>query len=122
VGVRFVIDEHLRVILLGTIRRHNTTGGRPIDATEVGEPPDLPLGTIDPDLLVWAERTGRIVVSLDANTLIAHFFDHLAAGRHSPGLFIVTPGATLGQIVSFLEIATHAGDPADFADTVTYVS
>jgi hypothetical protein len=121
VGIRFVIDEHLRVILLDTIRRHNATGGRPIDATEVGEPPDLPLGTVDPDLLAWAERNGRIVVSLDANTLAGLFYDQLAAARHLPGLFLVRRGAPLGAIVSFLEFATHSGDPADFADQVTYI-
>jgi hypothetical protein len=122
VGVRFVIDEQLRVKLLAAILQQNATGGLPIDATQVGDPANLPLGTPDQDLLVWAERNDRFVVTLDRKTMIGHLATHLAAGRHSPGLFLVRRGASLGQIVAFLEVAAHAGDPDDFVDRVTYVS
>lgn len=119
-ALRFVLDEHLRRRLFGAILRHNATGGLPIDVTQVGDPADLPLGTLDPDLLVWCERNGYILVTRDTNTMLGHLTAHFAAGRHLPGLFVVRRGASLGRIVAFLELAAHAGDPADFADRVTY--
>jgi hypothetical protein len=120
-AVAFLLDEHFRGLLFGAIQRHNVTGGRPLDAEQVGDPDDLPLGTLDPDILTWTERNGRIVITHDARTMIADFIAHLAAGRHSPGLFVVRPGCSIGQIVAFLELATYAGDPADYADQVKFI-
>jgi hypothetical protein len=53
--------------------------------------------------------------------MIADFIAHLAAGRHSPGLFVVRPGCSIGQIVAFFELSTYAGDPADYADQVKFI-
>jgi hypothetical protein len=119
--LRFVVDEHLRVRLPAAIMRHNLTGGLPIDAVQVGDPPDLPRGTPDPELLRWAEREGRILITRDVHTMPQHLADHLAAGRSSPGVFALRPSASMGQIVAFLELAAYAGDPADYADQVTFI-
>jgi hypothetical protein len=82
-ALRFVVDEHLRVRLPAAIMRHNLAGGLPIDAVQVGDPPDLPRGTLDPDLLRWAEREGRILITRDVHPMPQHLADHLAAGRSS---------------------------------------
>ena len=119
--IAFVFDEHLLGLPLAAVERHNRGGRHPIDATEVGEPFDLPRRTPDPDLLIWAERNGRIVVTFDRKTMLTHLANHLAAGRHSPGVFLVRHSASLGAIIDYLEFATHAGEPADFADRVTFV-
>jgi hypothetical protein len=64
-----------------------------------------PPGSTDPDILAWAEREGRLLVSGDRKTLLAHFADHLRAGRHSPGLFLLRPLSPLPQLVDFLVAA-----------------
>lgn len=120
-AIAFVLDEHFQVQLYDAILRHNMQGGLPIDVEQVGGPADLPSGTLDPDLLIWAERNGRIIVTRDVTTLPADFHAHLVAGRHSPGVFEVRPSASLGEIVSYLELATHAADPSDFADIITFI-
>jgi hypothetical protein len=55
VPLKFVIDEHLRGILFHAVQQHNTGGGLPIDAVEVGDPPDLLLGSSDQTILLWDE-------------------------------------------------------------------
>jgi hypothetical protein len=62
--LRYLLDENLRGRLWQAIGVHNQTGAYPIDVVRVGDPPDLPLGSLDPDILLWAEREGRILVSL----------------------------------------------------------
>jgi hypothetical protein len=121
VSIAFVFDENLRGPPLAAVRRHNRSGLPPVDATEVGEPADLPRGTPDPTLLVWAETNGRIVVTLDRQTMPTHLADHLAAGRHSPGVILVRTGTGLRELVDELMTATHAGFPADYADQVTFI-
>src|SRR5262249_33503352 len=54
-ALRYVLDEDLRGVLWRAIQRHNRTDPKPIDAVRVGDLPDLPLGTPDPDILAWAD-------------------------------------------------------------------
>ena len=116
----FVIDEHLRGALQQAIRQHSARGGLPIDAVEVGDPPDLPLGSADPVILQWAERQGRLLVSQDYK-MPRHFAAHLQAGRHSPGVLLLLPGARLADIVAMLELIAHAGDPAVYCDQIHFI-
>jgi hypothetical protein len=119
--LRFLLDEHQRGPLWLAIVRHNTQGGLPIDAVRVGDPPDLPLGCADPAMLLWAEREGRIVLTEDVHTMPGHVAEHLRAGHHLPGVFVISISCSIGQLVSHLELVAHAGEPADYADTITYV-
>lgn len=119
--IRYLLDENLRGPLWRAIQRHNAAGGLPIDAERVGEPPDLPLGTLDPLLLEWCQREGRILVSFDHVTLPGHLGERLAEGGHSPGIFLIRMGSPLRDLLESLELAAHAGDPADYRDRVTYL-
>src|SRR5262245_33801477 len=117
----FLLDEHLRGPLWRAIQRHNASGGLPIDALRVGDPADLPLGSVDPAVLAWAERKDRILLTLDRDTMANHLSDHLQAGRHSPGVFILDGSCSLTTLVGYLELVAHAGDPADYRDQITFV-
>jgi hypothetical protein len=104
------------------VLRHNDGGDFPIDAVRVGDLEDLPLGTLDADLLKWAEREGRIVVSIDRSTMPDHFRAHLAHGSHCPGLFLIRSIATVQRVVEFLYIAAYASEDADWHDTIEYLA
>ena len=117
----YILDEHLRGPLSQAIQSHNAQGVYLIDAVRVGDPPDLPLGSADPDILIWAEHSGRILVSRDEATMKTQLADHLAAGRHSPGVFLIRRGSTLNDIVHFLVAAMYASDPHDWQDQYFYL-
>ena len=117
----FLLDEHLRGNLWDFIQTHNQAGSLVIDAERIGDTPDLPLGTKDPVVLVWAEQHGRIILSRDFRTMPGHFNDHLAAGRHSPGVALLRPSASLAEIVSYLAVAAHAAEAYEFADAVRVI-
>jgi hypothetical protein len=119
--LRYVLDENLRGVLWHAIQQHNCQSTFPLDAVRVGDPPDLPLGTLDPDILIWAEHEGRIFVSLDKKTLPGHLTQHLQQGRHSPGIFIVIPSSQLTDILDYLTYAAYAGDPLDYADALRFI-
>src|SRR5689334_11755535 len=119
--LRFVLDELLRGPLWKAIQHHNTVSAFPIDAVRVGDPPDLPNGTQDPDLLVWAEREGRILVTNDRKTMRKWLTQHLQASRHSPGLLMIRQGFALAQIVFELALIAHAGDPMFYQDDIRFI-
>jgi hypothetical protein len=119
--LRLVLDEQLRGPLWSAVRRHNAAGVDVIDVTRVGDPPDLLLGTLDPELLIWCEREGRVLVTKDWTTMPGHLAAHLQKGRHSPGILIPRPGPTLRQLAFFLALATYAFDPAEVQDQIRFI-
>ncbi len=119
--LRYLLDEHLRGPLGRAVQWHNGRGIYPLDVVRVGDFADLPLGTVDPAILLWAEREGRILVSHDRDTLPTHLANHLNSSRHSPGIFIIRRHATLPQIVSFLADAAYASDPSEWRDRIAFI-
>jgi hypothetical protein len=106
----------------GTLCSATTRGDfTPVDVVRVGDPPDLSLGSLDPAVLAWAEREGRILVSYDKDTLATHLADHLHAGHHSPGVFTIRRRTTLSQVVSFLVLAAHASEPQEWQDRIEFI-
>jgi hypothetical protein len=72
-------------------------------------------------VLFWAEREGRVLVTVDWNTMPNHFANHLQQGHHSPGMFILRPSYTVTQLVSHLVLAAYALDPAELLDQIRYL-
>jgi hypothetical protein len=119
--LRFLLDEHLRGPLRLGILRHNTRGGLPIDVICVGDVPDLPLASADAAILLWAEREDRFLLTQDVHTMPVHLTRHLDAGHHSPGIFVIGSGCAIGSLVGHLELVAHAGEPADYENSITYL-
>jgi hypothetical protein len=91
--LRYVLDEHLRGPLWRASQQHDAAGAYPIDATRVGDPPDLPLGSADSFILVWAERQDRVVVSADYQTMPGHLKSHLGQAATVPACLSSVPKA-----------------------------
>ena len=120
--IAFVLDENLRgKPFWHAIRHHNFGPGLRIDATRVGDPNDLPLGSLDSDILVWAERTNRIILTKDAATFPTELAAQLRCGRTSPGIFVIQPTATIAAILSWLEMVVVDDSPDQWRDRVVYI-
>jgi hypothetical protein len=119
--IGFVLDENCRGPLWSAIRSHNLRGIDTIDVVRVGDLADLPLQTPDPEILGWAERSGRILLTFDEHSMPGHWIAHLQAGRHSPGLFIMRSNVTLPEIAEVMVIVAHASDPGEWVDRLEYI-
>jgi len=120
-SLAFLLDENLPRRAVRAIQRHNLTGELPLDAVRVGDLPELPLGADDSMVLLWAESASRILISEDKHTLQNHLEDHLAAGRHSPGLFLVRPATSLSNLIEYLALVAHLTEPFEWQDRVTFI-
>lgn len=120
-ALAYVLDENLRGPLWTLVIHHNQRGADRIDVVRLGDLGAPPLGTKDPELLRWSEDAGRILVSSDKRTMPGHLAAHLAAGRRSPGVMMLRPGASLRAVLEFLVLAAHATEPSEWADAVWYV-
>ena len=78
-------------------------------------------GVPDPVLLDRAAAEGRVLVSHDRRTMIDNFRDHLAAGKFSPGLLIVSQGSAIGDVVEAVLYVWALSDPAELRDQAYYL-
>ena len=120
--VNYVFDENLRGVPWQAVQRHNRSSPYPVDVIRVGDSPDLPLRMPDPDILRWAERACRIVVTLDISTFPVHLARHLEDGGHCPGVFIITGWVSIDTIVDFLVVAAYASDPEEWRDCIVHIT
>jgi Domain of unknown function (DUF5615) len=119
--LRFVLDENARGPIWDAVLAHKAKGITPLDIVRVGDPADIPLGTLDPEVLSWAEREDRILISYDKNTMPGHLNDHLLRGNNSPGVLIVRETVPLAEVVDYLVILAYASDPWEWADRVDFI-
>jgi hypothetical protein len=119
--LRYLLDENQRGVLWQVLQRHNVRAIDPIDVLRVGDTPDLPLGSDDRTILRWAEREQRILVTFDRSSMGRHLADHLAAGNHCPGIFLVPIESKPVRILEFLVLAAYASKPAEWLDWIKYL-
>jgi hypothetical protein len=120
-ALRYLLDENARGVLWHAIVRYNATSAVTLDVVCVGDLDDLPLAIPDPDILRWAERDGRILVSADYHTMPSYLIDLLKAGGHSPGLFLIRRRSRIRDIVAWLALAAQSGDDDQWKDQVFYI-
>ena len=117
----FLLDENLPRRVSVAIERHNLTCETPIDAVSVGEKSAPQRGSDDASILVWAETFGHILISEDRNTLPKHLGEHLALGRHSPGVFLVRPGIRMADLIGYLSLVSQLSEPTEWDNRVTFI-
>lgn len=114
---RFLLDEHINRAIQRQLRRLDAR----IQVLAVGDAGAPPSGTPDPDLLIWIEENGYILVTENRRTLPSHLADHYAAGRHVPGIFWLRPSAGLGVIIEELYLIWMASTADEYQDRTLYL-
>jgi hypothetical protein len=84
----------------------------------IGDPGAPPRGTLDPAILDWCETHDFILVTNNRRSMPGHLADHLAAGRHVPGILLIDVGMTAAELANELGLIAGAGRPEDFRDLI----
>ena len=120
-SIRFQADNDLKFGIVKAVRRREPS----MDFVSAQEA--RLEGVADPELLDRAAREGRVLVSHDHRTLLNHtmldhFHAHLALGKSSPGLLVVSQGAAIGEVVEALVyLGLLLCDPLELRDQAYYL-
>ena len=87
----------------------------------VGDPGTPDYGTLDPAILQWCDENHFALVTNNRSTMPVHLRDHMAAGGHVPGIFILNPGMSMGEMVEELTLIWEAAEPHAFIDQIVYL-
>ena len=112
---QFQADNDLRnAIRVGVLRREPSISFQTAFAAKLD-------GVKDPEVLLLAASEGRILVSHDENSLPGHFRDFLAAGHHSPGVFLVRQGAPIGAVIESIVMLWVASEADEWKDRIEWL-
>jgi predicted nuclease of predicted toxin-antitoxin system len=113
--LRFVVDEDLDVAIVRGLSRRlpeldivdvRTVGLRSVD---------------DRDILEWAARENRVVLTHDVNTMVGFADARVRNGRHHAGLIKVPQRLAIGRAVEDLVYIARAASADDLRDQVLHL-
>lgn len=113
--LQYLFDENVDSAYVNQLRRRQPD----LFVLAVGELSAPKKGTLDPEILSWCETQVFILVTNNRKSMPVHLQDHLAQGRHSPGIFILDAKATIGQNITELILIFEASFDDEYQDRVT---
>ncbi|MCC6443185.1 MAG: DUF5615 family PIN-like protein [Armatimonadetes bacterium] len=79
---RLLMDEYIPPLYCKQLLRYEPE----LIVREVSGADAPPKGTSDPDLLVWCETYGFMLITSNRKSMPVHLADHLNEGRHIPDI------------------------------------
>ena len=114
---RYLIDENLSPAYRTQLLYHEPS----LTVLRVGDEGAPARSTQDPEILKWCEQNNFNLVTKDPNTIPKHFYDHLAAGHHVPGIILINSGVPMGTILDDLILIAGASDEDEYIDQIIYI-
>ncbi len=113
--LRLATDEDFNNrILRGLLRR--------MPSLDVSRVQDVGLcGSKDPDVLEWAARDGRVLLTHDASTMSAFAYERVKQGLVMPGIFEISPDMPIGQAIEEIVMIAMASLEAEYEGQVRHL-
>jgi hypothetical protein len=116
-AIQYLLDEHLNPAYRSQLVRRKPE----LIMRIIGDLDAPPKGTLDPEILIWCEINGFILVTNNRKSMPKHLADHLTLGRHIPGIFTLNTDHSIGQTVEELLIIAGASFEDEYQDRIEYL-
>ncbi len=116
-AVRYLLDENVDPLFRTELLKHEPD----LVVWRVGDPGTPPGGTLDPAILQWCEDNSFILVTNNRKSMPHHLRDHLAEGRHVPGILELNPKMGVSETIEELLLIWGASDADEYLDTLIYL-
>jgi len=116
-NIRYLLDENVDPLFLGELLKREPT----LVVWRVGSPGAPPRTARDPDILRWCEENSFILVTNNRKSMPRHLRNHLAEGRHVPGILELNPGMSIGETVEELLLIWSASEEGEYRDMILYL-
>jgi hypothetical protein len=116
--IRYLLDENLSSRIVATIQRYYPE----LDVLRVGDEGAPAFGTLDPDILRWLESHQHTLVTDNRKSLPGHIADHVAAGGHHWGVFIVRKDVPLRPLAEALYVYWDVTEAEQWVDLTEWLA
>ena len=114
---RLLIDENLPPLYRTQLRLRDAD----LIVWRVGDPDAPPTGTLDPEILLWCERNDFLLITNNRHTMPPHLVDHLAEGRHIPGIVVLSPNIGIGRALEAVILIALASTEDEYRDQIVTI-
>ena len=113
--IRFLADENFNGKILRGVRRERPDADvlRVQDTTIYKAP--------DPEVLEWAAREGRVLLTHDIETMVGFANERIATGLSMPGVIAARDTLTIGQVIDDLLLILGASEMSDWDSRVVFL-
>ncbi len=116
--IRYLLDENTPHAIRDQLLQRKPE----MKVLAVGDDGAPAFGTLDQELLRWIEREDYALVSRNRRTMPRHLREHLEAGGHVPGIFLLRRRYSLGQVIEDLVLIWEAGRFEEYRDRIEYLT
>ncbi len=113
--MRFLADENFNGKILRGIRRECP------DADIVRVQDTVMYQAADPQVLEWATKEGRILLTHDIETMVGFANERIVAGLPTPGVIAVRHTLSIGLVIDEILTIIGASEPGDWENVVTFL-
>lgn len=117
VVIKYLMDENVNPAYANEIRRRVPE----LTIRAVGEINTPPKSTLDPAILIWCEEHDFVLVTNNRKSMPVHLADHIAEGRHVPGIFILNPDLSIGQNINELLLIAECSFEKEYEDRIVHL-
>ncbi|MEE8392276.1 MAG: DUF5615 family PIN-like protein [Anaerolineae bacterium] len=115
--IRYLMDENVNPLFRTELLKREPK----LVVWKVGDPGAPPEGTLDPAILRWCEENLFTLVTNNRRSMPQHLRDHLAEGRHIPGILEVNPNMSIGETIEELLLIWGVSDADEYHDMLIYL-
>ncbi len=115
--VQYLLDEHVDKSLRKAVKNFSPA----IVIWRIGDVGVPPCGTLDPDILLWCEERKFILVTNNRASMPVHLKEHLAAGRHIWGIFLLNAKMSLRDTAQELFEVWGASELEEYKDLIWFL-
>jgi hypothetical protein len=115
--LKYLIDENVNSVYPKQLRRREPE----IIVRVVGEPDAPNFGTLDPEILIWCEIRGFILVTNNRASMPVHLVAHLNQNRHILGIFLLNPNLSIGDNLLELIVIAKGSFDDEYQDQIIHL-
>ncbi len=113
--LRFAADENFNNNIVRGLRRERPD----VDIVRIQ---DVGLTSADdPDVLEWAAKDGRLVLTHDASTMTHFAYERVRAQKAMPGLIEIRRGVPISQVINDLILLAECSEDNEWARQIIYL-
>ena len=116
-ALNYLMDENVDPTYTRQLRRLKPN----LFVLVVGELTAPPRGTLDPEILRWCEEHDFILVTNNRKSMPVHLSDHIAQGRHIPGILILNGKLSVGENLEELILIADASFEDEYQDRIDFL-
>jgi hypothetical protein len=115
--IKFLLDENLSKRIKSAVLRINPE----VDILCVGDPLTPPLGTLDPEILIYLEQSQRILVTDNRKSIPGHLQEHWENNHQIWGLFWVREGTNIGELAESIYLLWEISEAEEWVNVVDWI-